>query len=78
MPVSMGRNQFHSDGVWKNGLEYLLSLFLVFIKILFREKNCVKTVSSKGLHIKHVFLTHRTHFQVFIIYMYICTVSSSL
>ena len=23
MPVSMGRNQFHSAGVWKNDLEQL-------------------------------------------------------
>ena len=35
MPVSMGRNQFHSAGVWKNDLEQLI--FFVFKKLLFRK-----------------------------------------
>ena len=45
MPVSMGRNQFHSAGVWKNDLEQLIFLSS---KNYCSEKIKLKTVSSKG------------------------------
>ena len=45
MPVSMGRNQFHSAGVCKNDLEQLIFLSS---KNYCLEKIKLKTVASKG------------------------------
>ena len=65
MPVSMGRNQFHSAGVWKNDLEQLIFLSS---KNYCLEKIKLKTVSSKGHKENIILLTYKALLQIFIIY----------